>query len=289
MFPRIAALLLILALAGCGSLPHPFEGNPGATASRLAQPPPSRLAVPRPDSAFLAPAAAAVFSDSLAGALAEQEVPAVAGSPKRGDWRVLASAEAQGDMIVPQYKVEDEAGVMQGTVDGVPISASAWVQADPAMLKKAATDAAPRLVSLLGNIEAARRQSDPNSLLNRASKLAFLGVSGAPGDGDKSLDLQIRAEMGKLGQMVQDTTDGADFILQGHVVTAPLPGNQTRIELQWVISDAKGGERGRVVQLNEVKAGTLDGFWGDVAVVVAHEAAGGVRDVIARQVAEGHG
>jgi hypothetical protein len=38
-----------------------------------------------------------------------------------------------------------------------------------------------------------------------------------------------------------------------------------------------------VVQLNEIPAGTLDHHWGDVAVVVASEASGGVNDVILRQ------
>jgi hypothetical protein len=42
-----------------------------------------------------------------------------------------------------------------------------------------------------------------------------------------------------------------------------------------------GEDLGRVLQLNEVPAGSLNGLWGDVALVVAEEAAGGVRDVIA--------
>ena len=285
MFSRILCLALIAALAGCGSLPRPFEGNPGATAARLSQPPPSRLAVPRPGSAFLAPAAANLFADSLAGALVEKEVPAISGSPRRGDWRVLASATPQGGMIVPEYKVEDESGVTQGSVDGVPIDAAAWVRADPTMLKQAAADAAPRLVSLLQNIDAVRRESDPNSLLNRPSKLGFLGVDGAPGDGNVALERQMRLELPRLGQLLQDTATGADFTLQGHVVIAPLAGGQMRVEVQWVINDAKAEERGRVIQLNELKAGTLNGFWGDVAQVVAHEAAGGIRDVIVRQIA----
>ncbi len=41
--------------------------------------------------------------------------------------------------------------------------------------------------------------------------------------------------------------------------------------------------RGKVVQLNNIPAGSLDHYWADVAVVVATEAAGGVNDVIARQ------
>ena len=37
------------------------------------------------------------------------------------------------------------------------------------------------------------------------------------------------------------------------------------------------------MQLNEVAPGSLDRYWGDVAVVVAQEAAGGIRDVILNQ------
>jgi hypothetical protein len=37
------------------------------------------------------------------------------------------------------------------------------------------------------------------------------------------------------------------------------------------------------VQLNQVPAGSLNGLWGDVALVVAQEAAGGVHDVIVQQ------
>ena len=43
------------------------------------------------------------------------------------------------------------------------------------------------------------------------------------------------------------------------------------------------GEDVFVVQLNEIPAGTLNQYWGDVAAVVAREAAGGVRDVILTQ------
>jgi hypothetical protein len=49
------------------------------------------------------------------------------------------------------------------------------------------------------------------------------------------------------------------------------------------VKTGSGDERGRVVQLNEIPAGTLDHYWGDVAVVVASEASNGVNDVILRQ------
>ncbi len=45
--PPVAALLAaaLASLAGCGDLPHPFPGNPGGIALRLAVPPPPRHAL----------------------------------------------------------------------------------------------------------------------------------------------------------------------------------------------------------------------------------------------------
>ena len=42
-------------------------------------------------------------------------------------------------------------------------------------------------------------------------------------------------------------------------------------------------EKHHAAALNNVPAGTLNGYWGDIATAVAQEAAGGVRDVILRQ------
>jgi hypothetical protein len=71
--------------------------------------------------------------------------------------------------------------------------------------------------------------------------------------------------------------------VEGQVKVVPQPGRKERVEIQWSIKTMAGDERGRVVQLNEIPAGTLDHYWGDVAVVVASEASNGVNDVINRQ------
>ena len=86
-----------------------------------------------------------------------------------------------------------------------------------------------------------------------------------------------------LGPVVQDTPNGADFVVQGDVKMVPIAGNQQRVEIQWSVKVPSGDERGKVVQLNEIPAGSLDHYWADVAVIVATEAAGGVNDVILRQ------
>ena len=58
-------------------------------------------------------------------------------------------------------------------------------------------------------------------------------MTGAPGDGNVSLTKQMRAHLAALGPVVQDTANGADFIVQGNVKMVPIAGNQQRVEIQW--------------------------------------------------------
>lgn len=280
MFFR-AWLALLLVLAGCGDLPQPFLGRPGATAERLAQPPPSRLSVPPPQQSLLPDAAADLWAGAVAQALLAEEVPAVADrARRRSDWTLVLSAEVRGRDVVPSYAVQNPSGVSQGFSEGAPVPMAAWAGGSPDVLRAAAAQAAPGITSLLNRIEAARRQSDPTSLQNRPARIYFSGVTGAPGDGNQSLPAQMRTKLTGLGLVVQDAANQADFSLAGQVQTASGAKGSLRIELQWIVLDSRGVERGRIVQLNEVPPGTLDRFWSDVAVVVADEAAGGVRDVV---------
>jgi hypothetical protein len=282
---RILALLLLCLVAGCGDLPQPFAGNPGATARRLAQPPPARLAVVRPTDALLANDAADGFPAALADALAGQEVPAISGPPRAGDWRVVLTAQLEGSEVVPLFTLFDQAGEQRGIQQGQKVPASVWQAGSPKTMHEVAEGAAPGIADLLTRIEAARRASDPNSLVNRQARIAVPDVTGAPGDGNRQLARQMRSHLADLGLLVQDApkAGATDFTVTGHVVAVPIAGQMTRVEIQWVVTDATGDELGHIVQLNEIPAGTLDRYWGDVAVVVAQEAAGGVRDVVARQ------
>lgn len=276
---RAAVLSLLLLLAACGALPQPFFGNPGATGARLSQPPPSRLAVPTPSQSLLSDAGGEAWAEATASALADQALPASHTPPRPGDWTLALSADLRGSNVVPSYAVMDSTGAAQGTTQGAPVPAAQWSQNDPATLKAAAGQAAPAIDALLTRIEAARLHSDPNSLQNRPARVFVSGVSGAPGDGNTSLATQIRLKLAGYGMVVQDTPDGADYRLRCEVHTAPGAAGAMRIELQWVVDDAQG-ERGRVVQLNEVPRGSLDRYWGDVAVVAADQAAGGIKDVL---------
>ena len=180
---------------------------------------------------------------------------------------------------MPVFRVLNPKGEDKGKTEGSPVPTEAWAAASPATLGQTAADAAPKISSLLTGIQ----HADPNSLYNRIAKVEVAPVTGAPGDGNVSLTRQMRHHLAALGPMVQDDANGADFIVQGNVRMVPIPSGQQRVEIQWAVKAASGDERGKVVQLNDIPAGSLDHYWADVAVVVATEAAGGVNDVIKRQ------
>jgi hypothetical protein len=274
---------LIALLAGCGDLPRPFAGHPGATAIRLSQPPPARLAVPVPTDALLTDAASSTYAAAVAAALQDQEVPAVEGVAHKGDWRLRVTAELRGNKVVPQFTVENPDGKPQGSTEGAPVDAGQWADAVKPVLDGSASTAGPAVAALLTRIEAQRQQNDPNSLLNRPARIAVLDVTGAPGDGNTSLTRQMKLHLPRIGEVLAQTRTDADFTVRAEVKLAVAEKGQQRIEIQWIVANARGDELGRVVQLNDIAAGSLDGLWGDVAAVVAQEAAGGVRDVVLNQ------
>lgn len=274
---------MTLALAGCGDLPHPFQGNPGATARRLAQPPPARLVV-NTGKTFLGTSDSMVWKRAVAAALQDQEVPAVVADERSEEWRLQMTVELKDGKVVPHYTVWNPAGKELGRIDDAGVPLDMWLYADPAMFKTSAAKMAPQIANLLTSIEAQRQQTDPNSLLNRPARVYVSDVKGAPGDGNTALAKQMRTALPKDGQMVQTDPSGADYTVQGVVRMAvgATPGTQ-RVEIVWIVTDSTGREGGRIAQINEIPGGTLDLFWGDVAMVVAQQAAGGVRDVITNQ------
>jgi hypothetical protein len=284
---RFAAILkcalFCLLLTACGQLPEPFLGNPGATAQRLAQPVTPLLAVPPGSDTLLPDAANQTLAANIAGALQAEEVPAMVQAPKKGEWQLVTRAVRDGNVVRPTFSVRDPAGKEEGNAEGEPVPLAQWAEASPALLHQVANEAAPRIGAVLTSIRVTQDKANPNSLYNRAAKVMVAQVTGAPGDGDQTLTQQMRARLAVLGPVVLTTPTGADFIVKGQVRVVPIPKHKERVEIQWIVTTPSGDERGRVIQLNEIPAGTLDRYWGDVAVVVATEASNGVNDVILRQ------
>ena len=109
-----------------------------------------------------------------------------------------------------------------------------------ALLDQVAAEAAPRIGAVLTSIRVARDKADPGSLYNRAAKVLVADVKGAPGDGDLALTQQMRTRLAALGPVILTTPAGADFVVQGEVKMVPIPKNQERVEIQWIVKTAFG-------------------------------------------------
>jgi hypothetical protein len=279
----VLILLPLALLAACGPLPQPFRGNPGAEGRRLAAPPAYRIAVPAPTAALLGDAASADFAVAVADALEAAEVPAVAGPPTPLDWRLQITADRDGTGVVPGYAVVDADGKVLGQARGASVPVRDWSQSEAALLRQVASRDAPVVAGLLTRGEAARRAAETVAFNGAGGppRVRFTGVKGAPGDGNQALGLRMRDFLSTKGLVVQDSADGAAFAASGEVTMAPAPGGKQRVEIVWTVSRRDGHDLGRAVQLNEVPTGSLNGLWGDVAYVVAEEAAVAVRDIIA--------
>jgi hypothetical protein len=273
-------LASLLTLSACGDLPQPFAGRPGATALRLANPPPARLTVPTPGAALLPPKQASLMAHDLTDALVAQELPAFPEQPRAGDWQIRVSAELQGSTVVPHYELLDAGMRPKGGVSGAPLSAAAWAAGDPTTYQQAAASAAPQIVSLMRAVDAAIKQSDPNSLYNRPARIYIAGVTGAPGDGNVALARQMRAKLPDTGDLLAGSPAGADFIVRGTVHIAQLAGRQQQVEIHWLVFDTQNKEAGDIAQGHDIDQGALDHYWGDIAAAVADEAAPGVHEVI---------
>lgn len=282
MSSRRHLLLAPLLLAACGGpLPQPFRGRPGEVARQLARPPSYRLSVAPAAGVLLTDEDARTLARITAEALAGQDVPAVAGESFPLDWRLLIAADRDGQVVLPRFALGDADGRPLGMLTGRPVPARDWAEGGEPVLRRAAEDAAPRLAQLLARIDAQRRTGDERAAGAGPPVLRLIPVRGAPGDGNRSLTARMRDRLAGFGFAVQDQAEGAQYAVSGEVTMAQGSSRAVqRVEIVWTISRRDGQDLGRVLQLNEVPAGSLNGLWGDVAFVVAEEASGGIRDVV---------
>jgi hypothetical protein len=277
---RFSALLGVVALASCGTLPEPFYGNPGAEGAKLAIPPAPVLVIPTPSRALLSDDAAKLFAGDLAAALVALDVPTITGPADKTDWLIDTTAALSGSSVTPHYAVIGPGGKVFGARNGAPVPAADWASGNPYILNAEATTDALAVSKLLAVVNAAIQQSDPESLENRTPRVFFTGVTGAPGDGDNSLALNMNRDLPNLGFDIAATPAQADFTIDGAVKTKPDQGGQTLVEIDWSVHDNYKRKIGQVTQLHDLNLADITPYWGDVAAAAAQEGATGIQQVI---------
>ncbi len=101
-------------------------------------------------------------------------------------------------------------------------------------------------------------------------------VTGAPGDGKSSLASALSRQLTSQGVQLTNGPNPRAYNVTGKVNVGSANGGTQPIQIDWVVTDASGGDVGTVTQKNKIPAGSLDGQWGQVADAAAAAAAQGI-------------
>ncbi|CAI3949063.1 unnamed protein product [Commensalibacter communis] len=279
------SLLVMIPLVGCVTVPHPFEKKEGSAGGKLTAPPPARLIVPVPTEALLTEKDSAILAQDMVKAMTDQTVPPVVGTAQKGEWLLTIKAQSKDGVVTPQFSIISPDGKVAATRDMMPVSVQDWASGNETILAQVASQTAPMVTDVLKGLEAGVMAKDPHSLKNRPAQIYFKGVTGAPGDGNIVIARQFVTSLKDKSNEIQSKQDKADYIVDCKVsVTdgaAGTRGNPVQhVEIAWHILDKAGKEAGKVMQINDVPAHSLDVYWGDTGSAVGEEAAGGVKRVI---------
>jgi hypothetical protein len=279
--------LIAALLAACQPLPHPFADD---------RPPASLLTVR--DSAGISvqtieggpPATAQKLGAAIASALGKRDIPASNRTTSLGSYLLYGRLEAQRPRagkaaLTVHWRLQDSGGHPVGERTArLEAPTRAWDAGDETIIANLAEASAAEIAPLLAD-------EGPAAVAAAAdgrTRIVIRPVSGAPGDGAKSLASAIATVLKRQDLAVLDDPSAkADVILDGEVTIVPVKPDKQHAKIVWHVRRADGAEIGTVGQESDVPKGLLDGAWGDVAYSVAIAGADGLMQVIARAGAEG--
>jgi hypothetical protein len=280
----IAALIGAALLGGCQPLPHPFADD---------WPPAELLRIRDSAGISVAPIAGGPkamttkLGSAVASALLKHDIPASDKTTSLGSYllygRLAQSLAEHGSAKVTAYWRLYTAGgkpIGDRKVD-VEAPVKEWeAAAGPPIERLAAASAAaiaPLIEDKMPMPEAAASADQDAGRL----RVAVEPLSGAPGDGDKSLAAAVRTVLQRQDLAIVAPGQKADLTIDGKVSVAPVKPDQQHVRILWRLRRADGAEIGTVGQENDVPRGMLEGPWGDLAYSVAIAASDGLMQLVA--------
>ncbi|MEO0618687.1 MAG: hypothetical protein AAFZ01_05345 [Pseudomonadota bacterium] len=188
--------------------------------------------------------------------------------------------------------------VLNGIATKTATQLAAWVpSAVPAAANAvggpAPTPAASSPVPLTASAArpAASAAVQPTALKTASAKPASLPalamippVTGAPGDGKKSLSAALKRNLQSRGVSLTTKPSAQTYTVRGNVAMGKAAAGKQDIEIQWLVFDPKGQRVGTVAQKNKIPQGSLDGAWGKTADAAAAAAGQGVAKLLPKTV-----
>lgn len=110
----------------------------------------------------------------------------------------------------------------------------------------------------------------------KATGVLVQPVTGAPGDGQRSLTIALKKRLYAGGVKLANGTSANVYMVKGNVSLAEGAGGKQSIRIDWLVLDPSGKKLGTVSQQNMVPKGALNGPWGAIAEAAAGAAADGI-------------
>jgi hypothetical protein len=209
---------------------------------------------------------------------------------------LLASSEGKGSKITYIWDVSDASGQRVARVSGEEVvagrSADPWSKVDSAAIRSIAGKTASQLAASMprgsGSASAVAAASDSSSPATTASTtpapvaapkatgVVVAPVSGAPGDGQRSLTTALKKRLYAGGVKLANGTNVNVYMVKGTVSLADASGGKQSIRIDWQVLDPNGKKLGTVSQQNTIPKGSLNGPWGAIADAAAGAAATGI-------------
>ncbi|HEY6656700.1 MAG TPA: hypothetical protein VI038_07710 [Methyloceanibacter sp.] len=243
------------------------------------------------------------FAQELAGAGSDNKLtitPDGTGSPYTLKGYLVATSERKGAKISYILDITDTKGQRVGRVSGEQLiarrsGADPWSGVDSAALHSLAVMIAPQIAASMsggGSPPPAASEPSPRPAPSASAPETAAAppaarpkgpvttivapVSGAPGDGTKSLTAAIKKRLYAKGVKLATVQTGNTYTVKGIVSVTDGSGGKQSIRIDWQVLDPNGKRVGTVSQQNNIPKGSLDGPWGAVADAAAGAAADGI-------------
>jgi hypothetical protein len=212
---------------------------------------------------------------------------------------LLAAPERQGSKISYIWDVTDAEGTRVTRVSGEEIasrgtSSNPWRGVDDKVIRSIANNTTSKLAA---DLPGGRSASSPSVAAAPAatttaaattaaaakpapapkpSGVVVAPVSGAPGDGSRSLATALKKKLYADGVKLVNGTSGNVYTVKGIVKLTDAGGGKEKIQIDWRVLDPNGKRLGTVSQQNTIPKGSLNGPWGAIADAAAGAAADGI-------------
>jgi len=213
---------------------------------------------------------------------------------------LVATSEGKGSKITYIWDVNDAGGQRVARVTGEEVvagrsGADPWSSVDSAAIRSIAGKTASQLAVSMprgggGSASSVAATSDaapaatastastpsPKVASPKAAGVIVAPVSGAPGDGQRSLTTALKKRLYAGGVKLANGPAVNVYMVKGSVSLADASGGKQSIRIDWQVLDPSGKKLGTVSQQNMIPRGSLNGPWGAIADAAAGAAAAGI-------------